>query len=391
MLQQLINLNPDLQRLQDEGYDVYITAGYLVVKDVPYVNARQEVKRGKLISALDMSGDRTVKPSTHVTLFVGEHPCHRDGTEIAQIKHSSPEQKINDDITTQHMFSNKPTDGYKDYHEKMTTYVAIISHPAASIDPKVTAQTYPVIESDPADDSPFHYIDTASSRANIVAVTRKLKLSKIAVVGLGGTGSYVLDLVAKTPVKEIHLFDGDKFLQHNAFRAPGAPSITELRRIPKKVGYFRGRYSKMHRGIIAHPYVLDASNATELEGMDFVFMCIDGDEHKQNLLEKLEEMNIPFVDTGMGVQLTDDSLLGHIRLTTSTPRKRDHVRSRIGFTDDGENEYSRNIQIADLNALNAAFAVIKWKKIFGFYRDPEDEHHSIYELEGNIILNEKFQ
>jgi tRNA A37 threonylcarbamoyladenosine dehydratase len=51
----------------------------------------------------------------------------------------------------------------------------------------------------------------------------------------GGTGSYVLDFVAKTPVKEIHLFDGDIFDQHNAFRAPGAPSGEELEQRLKKV------------------------------------------------------------------------------------------------------------------------------------------------------------
>ena len=53
-------------------------------------------------------------------------------------------------------------------------------------------------------------------------------------MGLGGTGSYVLDLVAKTPVWEIHLFDGDAFLQHNAFRSPGAPSLDELEAQPPK-------------------------------------------------------------------------------------------------------------------------------------------------------------
>jgi hypothetical protein len=37
--------------------------------------------------------------------------------------------------------------------------------------------------------------------------------------GLGGTGSYILDLVSKTPVNEILLFDSDDFLQHNAFRS----------------------------------------------------------------------------------------------------------------------------------------------------------------------------
>ena len=356
--------------------------------EIPYVNSQREVKRGALVSDLTLAGDRTARPADHVARFAGEHPCNSDGSEISQIKHGSAPQAVDDHLTTQHSFSSKPPEGYKDYYDKMTTYIAIISHPARAIDPNVTAQTYPVIEPD-EDDSPFNYIDTASSRADIVAATKKLKLSKVAIVGVGGTGSYVLDFVAKTPIKEIHLFDGDTFLQHNAFRAPGAPSLAELRRSPKKVGYLRGRYSKMHRGIVAHAYFLDASNAGELEGMDFVFLCLDGGEYKSHVIEKLEELRIPFVDTGMGIQLVDDALVGLIRLTTSTAQKREHVRDRIGFADDGDNEYSRNIQIADLNALNAALAVIRWKKLFGFYKDHEGEHHSAYDIDGNIIHNEE--
>ena len=37
----------------------------------------------------DLAGEATTTPGTHVALFVGEHPCNKDGTEIAQIKHSS--------------------------------------------------------------------------------------------------------------------------------------------------------------------------------------------------------------------------------------------------------------------------------------------------------------
>ena len=50
--------------------------------------------------------------------------------------------------------------------------------------------------------------------------------------------------------------------------------------------------------------------------------------------------------------------------------------------------YARNIQIADLNALNAILAVIKWKKLFGFYVDLEREHHSTYTINGNVLMNE---
>lgn len=270
----------------------------------------------------------------------------------------------------------------------MTTYVAIIANPARAIDSKITAQTNPVYEDDEDDDSPFVYTDTASSRADIVPVTKKLELSKVAILGVGGTGSYVLDLIAKTPIREIHLFDGDKLLQHNAFRAPGAPSLAELEQTPFKVEHFKGQYSKMHRGIIAHPYYLTQENVDELTGTDFAFICMDGGEGKRQAIEKLEELGIPFVDVGMGIQVVDDSLIGIAQLTTSTQRRQDHVRTHVDLSaDEGNNEYARNIQIADLNALNAALAVIKWKKLLGFYKDMEDEHYCSYTVDGNLISN----
>ena len=77
---------------------------------------------------------------------------------------------------------------------------------------------------------------------------------------------------------------------------------------------------------------------------------------------------------------TDDALGGILRVTTSTVQNREHVKAkhRIPFSDgDGNDEYSRNIQIADLNTLNAALAVIKWKKLFGFYRDLDHEHFQL--------------
>lgn len=388
MSQQLIDLSPDLKRLRDEGYLVEVRSGYLVLRDIPYVNSQREIKRGALVSDLTLVGNRTARPADHVVRFAGEYPCNSDGVEIVQIVNGDVAQVVDESLTTQYVFSSKPAEGYNDYYEKMTTYAAILSHPARAIDPQVTAQTYRVIETD-EDDSPFNYIDTASSRADIVAATKKLKLSKVAIVGVGGTGSYILDLVAKTPVKEIHIFDGDTFLQHNAFRAPGSPSIAELQEAPTKVTYLQGRYSKMHRGIVAHAYSLDVSNAGELEGADFVFLSMDGGPYKGQVIKKLEALNIPFVDTGMGIQMVDDSLIGLVRLTTSTAQRREHVHNRVGFNDDDDNEYSRNIQIADLNALNAALAVIKWKKIFGFYKDHEGEHHSAYDLDGNVLHNEE--
>jgi hypothetical protein len=391
MSQQLINRSPDLKQLRDEGYDIEVLSTFLLIKNIPYVNSNKEIKLGTLVSELTMAGDVTTTPSTHVALFTGDHPCNKDGTEIKQIKHQSGNQVLGDGLEINHSFSSKPTSGgYKDYYEKMTTYIAIISSQAQSIDPSVKAKIFPVIEPTEGE-SVFAYFDTASSRAGINLVSKKLEIEKIGIVGLGGTGSYVLDLVAKTPVREIHLFDGDKFLNHNAFRSPGAPLIGDLRNKPQKVAYFKEIYSRMHLNIVAHDCYIDSSNVDQLQGLNFVFLCLDGGEAKRLIVEKLVELDTPFIDVGLGVELDNESLGGILRITTSTVENREHLRSkdRISFSvENGNDDYSKNIQIADLNALNAALAVIKWKKLFGFYRDLEKENFCAYTIDGNSLIND---
>jgi tRNA A37 threonylcarbamoyladenosine dehydratase len=390
MSQQLINLSTDLKRLRDEGYDIETRGSYLLVKHVPYVNSAKEVKFGTLVSELTLTGDVTTRPNNHVAYFAGDYPCNKDGSEMVKIRHQSQRQELDRDIVVNHSFSSRPAEGYSDYYHKMATYVAILSSPAQSIDPTATAKTFPAIETE-EDESVFNYIDTASSRVEITLVSRKLEMGAVGIIGLGGTGSYVLDLVAKTPVREIRLFDGDKFSQHNAFRSPGAPSIDDLKKEDKKVVYFKDIYSKMHRNIVAYDSYVNADNLNQFDGLDFAFLCLDSGEEKRLIVEKMEAINIPFIDVGMGVELVDNALIGILRVTTSTTKKRDHVRSknRIAFLEGGiKNEYARNIQIADLNALNAALAVIKWKKLFGFYKDFEDEYFCAYTIDGNMLTNE---
>lgn len=251
----------------------------------------------------------------------------------------------------------------------------------------MTPRTFRVPETE--EDSVFNYTETASDRVGIGALVERLKPETVAIIGGGGTGSYILDLVAKTPVREIRVFDDDEFLQHNAFRAPGAASIEELREAPKKANYLKSIYSRMHRGIVAHAVALDASNLQLLDGVTFAFLSMDAGEEKRLVVEKLEVMRASFVDVGMGLELDEGSLGGILRVTTSTPEKRGHVHEgRISFVGGGEKDlYSSNIQVADLNAFNAALAVIKWKKLRGFYRDLEGEHHCTYTTDGNMLLN----
>lgn len=390
MSQQLISRNDDLRALRDDGYEVAVQAGHLILHKVPYVNSQKEVKHGTLISVLELSGDTTDKPKDHKAFFSGGHPCDKDGQKLKQLEHSSKCRNLGGGLAADHSFSAKPNDGngYRDYHHKMQTYAEMISAPARAIDSEATARTYIIPSESDTPDPVFHYLDSASTRAGIGGITEKLSLGKVGIVGLGGSGSYVLDLIAKTPIREIHLFDGDDFLQHNAFRSPGAPDLDTLRGRPKKVDYFADLYAPMRKGLVPHPVHIDEENVDLLDGMAFVFICVDAAEAKRPVVDKLVADGVPFIDVGMGVYEAEGKLGGVLRVTACTPNWRDHLHQYVSFDGGGADDvYTQNIQIADLNALNATLAVIKWKKVFGFYVDFEQEHNSNYTIDGNTISN----
>jgi hypothetical protein len=67
------------------------------------------------------------------------------------------------------------------------------------------------------------------------------------------------------------------------------------------------------------------------------------------------------------------------RVTTVTSQMNEHLPRSVPMdSDDGDALYRQNIQVADLNALNAQLAVIKWKQLFRFYEDGARSHHTAY-------------
>jgi hypothetical protein len=384
----LINHSPDLKRLRDEGFSIEVKSGFLLVNDVPYVTANKEIARGTLVSVLTLaSSEKTSQPDNHVCYFAGEYPCKADGTPITGIKNNSNKTTLAEGVEVDHLFSARPERPYADYYEKMTTYIGIITPSAQVLDPGVTAKTFRLIQ-DSEESTALAYTDTNASRAGIVPLMDKVRGLRIAIVGLGGTGSYVLDLLVKCPVAEIALYDADLFLQHNAFRTPGATSPEDLRQGYSKVAYLFSKYSSMHSGIRPHPVYIDQNNVAELAGFDFVFICIDRPPVKKWLFKHLIDMGVAFIDTGIDVERVDDQLVSMVRVTAANPQHNNHLPLRVSFAEnEEEQEYKENIQIAELNMLNAALAVIRWKRMIGFYADLEQEFHSLYSLNNAHLVN----
>jgi hypothetical protein len=385
MSRPLVSRSPDLQRLEDEGYDFEVRASQLALK-VVYATARKTVESGFLVSELTLAGDRTSQPGNHVVHFVpalaGEVPCDDQGRPLDWLINQRALFHFGGGLVASCTFSHKPNPTYPDYYEKMTTYADMLLAPAQALDPKARARTFPPVSAE-ADESVFRYLDSASSRSRIGAVSAKLRVRKVVIIGLGGTGSYILDAIGKTEINEIHLYDGDVLLTHNAFRAPGSASLEELRGSPMKVHYFKSKVDAIRRNVFAHPEYVSAANIEELRDADFVFLSLDGGPAKSFIVAKLREFAVPFVDTGMGIYQIRDSLAGIVRTTLGGTGESDWVVS-----DEELDEYDQNIQIAELNMLSAALAVIRWKKTLGFYNDLGNECTSLYTIDGNHMLNE---
>lgn len=386
MSQRLISRSDDLRRLIEHGFEIEIRGTFLLVRNVPYVDEKRRVRRGTLVIALELADDATVRPADHTARFIGLTPSDSQGRPLRKLINGGG-GILGEDIAFDHSFSAKPAGGYRDYYHKVTAYVARLEGHARSIESSVTARTFVTPElNDP--DSPFRYVDTATPRAGLELYSHRLRGMRIGIVGLGGTGSYILDLVAKTSVSEIHLYDGDRFVQHNAFRAPGATPGSELRRGPNKATHWARVFRRMRRGISARPRMVDASNIRELLRLDFVFIAIDDGPSRALILDELTKGRVACIDVGMGINDIEGRLSGKTRVSAGTSA---HPidRSRVPTAPTGgDNDYRHNIQIGELNALNAALAVIKWKKIMGIYADMESEHFSSYVTVVNQVVNE---
>lgn len=379
-----------MQRLLDDGFEAEVRQQHLLVHSVPYVNAQREVHLGMLVCKYVEDAGVILPPTApgddHQVWWVGGFPCRSDGTPLTELVADTRPQALHvfEGCVAQHRFSNKPEEfsgsGFPHHYEKITHYVTLIESQARALDGDADARTSRIIEPR-EEESVFRYADTSSVRAEIVATSARLKLRKIAIVGLGGTGGYVLDQVAKTPVWQIDLFDGDVFKQHNAFRAPAAATKEVLRERLKKVDYYVRLYDPMRRGLVPHPYYLNDDNVAELAGFDFVFVCVDRGEARKTVCEYLAGQGIPFIDVGMDVVMDPRTLEldGTCRVTTITRDANEHLARSIPMDSDNRDAlYRQNIQVADLNALNAQLAVIKWKQLFGFYEDIARSCHTAY-------------
>lgn len=387
MFQKLVSRNEDLRRLVEKGYAVAFDGGHLIVRDIPYLDAAGALQWAAFVAKLVFVDDERVVQDDHQIYFSGGVPHNMDGTTVQNLAggpHTFALSKNAEDVIVQRSFSNKPRtpDGsgkFANFFDKIESYVALIAGPAMSRY-NVNPYSFKIDEAD-QEPSVFKLQDTLTSRAEITELNRKFANDVIAIIGLGGTGSFVLDYVVKTPVKEVRAFDLDPFHVHNAFRSPGRLAPGELGKAKAEV--YADRYDNFRHGLSLQPKMLDGTSASDLEGVTFAFVCVDRGSARGEIFKLLVEKGIPFIDVGMGPSLSKEGLIKGMLRTTYYPPESAAAVVASGYAetqDAPEDIYRTNIQIAELNALNAAIAVIRFKQLRGFYADDVQGNSFLFDI-----------
>ena len=385
MFQKLASHNPDLRSLLEKGYACAVDGAYLVVRDIPYLDSTGAARIGALVTDLEFVDKERVKQKDHTVFFAGSVPHGLDGRPIPNLGGGETTLALTEaskDVVVQRSFSNKPVKAgaftpFPDFFEKIESYVGILAGPALA---RGAPSPYTFREvADSAPDPIFKFQDTLTSRARLGDLAGRFEEDVIAIIGLGGTGGYLLDFLVKTRVREIRGFDLDYYHVHNAFRSPGQLNESDLGK--SKADVYQARYQNFRSGITLSRIFIDATSVEEMKGVTFAFVCVDKGSSRAGIFELLLALHIPFIDVGLGLHRKRGPLTGLIRATYYSTEDGQRVKDLqlAEMADRPDDDYRTNIQISELNALNACLAVIKFKQVRGFYFEESPIYHLLFD------------
>lgn len=374
-LPELANHNPFLRDLEETGYSIDFVGAYLVFYGLPYLDKDGQIQYGDWVSPVELNEFVIDPPSNHQAWWRGVRPCDQQGREL-KLGGGADRVTVTPELVTDFSFSYKLLDGngamrgYESFDEKVRTYFDTITAPAVAAYPQATPFSNTANRA-AVRDSPLRFPDTMSSRYHINDLSLLLRGKKVAIIGLGGTGSYILDFLARTHLEQIALFDDDKVHLHTIFRLPGfiAQAIGKL-----KVEALAQHYNQWHSGIQPVAERITLENVARLKEFDFVFVSIDDGPSRFLVVDWLSANGIPFVDCGMGLNRSTVGLSGYVRITGVDRKAFDENvgSARLPVENAKDDEYRKHAQITELNAVNAAMAVIRFKQYFGLFDRESD-------------------
>lgn len=166
---------------------------------------------------------------------------------------------------------------------------------------------------------------------------QSVKAAKVAVIGLGGVGSYVAEALARCGVGELVLIDGDRVMQSNINRQLYALNST-VDKYKSDVAKQRINDINPAAKVTAVAEFINADNVEDfgLETCDYIADAIDSVADKVEIIAFAKSKNIPVISCmGTGNKLNPQQLsVADISKTTVCPLARAvrHALKQKGIT-----------------------------------------------------------
>jgi len=130
----------------------------------------------------------------------------------------------------------------------------------------------------------------------------RLAQARVAVVGVGGTGSHVATQLAHLRIGSLLLIDHDHVEPSNLSRILGAtPSDVGRAKVDVVGEAVRAIHPTLKVDLVAHS-VLDIDAAAQLAAADLIVCCTDGHGSRALLTELCAQFLVPVIDLGVEVQ-----------------------------------------------------------------------------------------
>ena len=210
-----------------------------------------------------------------------------------------------------------------------------------------------------------------------------VRTERVAVVGLGGVGAWIADLIAKADVAEVHGWDADLIEDKNVIRMPGTVNPDWIGK--SKAEWFEETYRQIHRQVHGHPKYVDEQTAAGMcSNATFGFVAVDNDEGREIACAAMAAAGIPFIDVGISLSRRDGQVSASIRVTTAWPHD-DAWRKAIPKVDKAGQETYGKVELPDIAAVAAGLAVQSWRKLRGQTTQESASECMVYRTEADTI------
>ena len=363
---ELANHNPFIKDLDELGYQSDFVGGYLVIYGLPYLDKEGELKHGDWISPIDLSEAVIDPPKNHQAWWRGGRPHDQSKREL-RLGGGADHVSVAQDFISDYSFSFKLQENgemraYRSFEEKVQTYLDAITAPALAAYPDATPLHGIEIKA-AAQGSPLRLPDTMSARYNMNDVSSLLREKKWRSSAWAGP-----DPISSISSRE-RIWSGLRcsmttrcmFTRFFAYRVSSRAQSEGF-----KVEALARQYGQWHTGLDPVPERITPDNIERLSDFDFVFVSVDDGPARCHIVDWLSARGIPYVDCGMGLNRSAVGLSGFVRITgVDREAFEGNVNTpQLPIENAKNDEYRKQAQIAELNALNASMAVIRFKQHF---------------------------